>query len=66
MEDEIGKHTQKAYHTLKDKNTPLLEKVKEISVEIAIIVFAVTISIWFPNLSEKQHQRKEETEFYWV
>ena len=63
MEDEIGKHTQKAYHTLKDKNTPLLEKVKEIAVEILIIVFAITVSIWFHNLSEKRHLRKEEKEF---
>ncbi len=63
MEDEINKHAHKVYHKMKDKNTPFFEKVKEVAVEVAIIVFAITVSIWFHNLSEKQHQRKEAREF---
>ncbi|HEV3414280.1 MAG TPA: hypothetical protein VG101_17490 [Puia sp.] len=32
-------------------------------IEIAIIVFAVSLSIWFHNWSDSLHERKEEREF---
>lgn len=63
-EDEIIKHTKKTYAILKSPETDLKHKVKEIVVEILIIVFAVTVSIWFHNWSEAQHDKKEEKEFF--
>lgn len=62
MHDEIIKHAEKIVETSQGKNS-LWEKMKDISIEILIIVFAVTISIWFHGLSEKHHQRQEAKEF---
>ncbi|HEU4790594.1 MAG TPA: DUF6090 family protein [Flavobacterium sp.] len=62
MQDEIIKHTEKIVKTAKGRNT-LGEKIKEILVEIVVIVFAVTISIWFHSMSEEHHQREEAKEF---
>jgi len=39
------------------------EKVKEIIIEICIIVFAVTLSIGLHNWSERRHEQKEAKEF---
>jgi hypothetical protein len=39
------------------------EKLKEIVIEIFIIVFAVTLSIWFHNWSDHRHEQKEAIEF---
>jgi hypothetical protein len=62
-EEEIAKHTKKIYRTLKNKEDSWLHKLKEIIVEILIIVFAVSISIWFHNWSDRIHEREEEKEF---
>ena len=45
-EQEVIKHTKKAYSIWGSKNSPF-HKIKEFVVEIFIIVFAITISIWF-------------------
>ncbi len=64
-EDElIKKHTKAAYKALKNPETNWKHKLKEILLEIAIIVFAVTVSIWFHNWSERLKDRKEEKEFF--
>jgi hypothetical protein len=63
MQEEVTKHSKKIYKTVKNTEHTLGEKVKEIIVEICIIVFAVTISIWFHSMSEKNHQREEAKEF---
>jgi len=63
-EDElIKKHTKAAYKTLKNPDMNWKHKVKEILLEIIIIVFAVTISIWFHNWSDRLNDRKQEKEF---
>jgi hypothetical protein len=62
MQDEIIKHTDKIVKTAKGTNT-FGGKIKEILLEILIIVFAVSISIWFHSMSEKHHQREETKEF---
>jgi hypothetical protein len=62
-ENEIAKHTKTIYKTLKNKEEGWLQKLKEIIVEILIIVFAVSISIWFHNWSDRLHERTEEKEF---
>lgn len=58
-EDEIAKHTKKIYKTAGAKELNLWHKLKEIFVEIVIIVFAVTVSIWFHNRSEHHHQQQD-------
>jgi hypothetical protein len=62
-EEEIAKHTKKIYKTWFDKDLPLWHKLSEFLIEILIIVFAVTISIWFHNLSEHKHQQEEVKQF---
>jgi hypothetical protein len=63
-EDEIiKKHTKAAYKALKDPEMDWKHKLKEILLEIVIIVFAVSISIWFHNWSESLKDRSEEKEF---
>lgn len=63
MQDEIIKHTKKIYKTAKEPKHSFIEKLKEISIEIFIIVFAVSLSIWLHSWSEHQHEQKEVTEF---
>jgi len=62
-EEEIAKHTKSIYKTLKNKEQSWWHKLKEIFVEILIIVFAVSISIWFHNWSDEMHEKKEEKAF---
>lgn len=63
MEDEVSKHTKKIYKAAKNPKYSFGEKVKEITIEIFIIVFAVTLSIWFHSWSEHSHEQKEVNEF---
>ena len=62
-EDEIIKHTKAAFNALKNPETGWKHKLQEILTEIFIIVFAITISIWLHNWSDKLHDSKEEKEF---
>lgn len=62
-ENEIVKHVEAAYKVAKDPEKNWLHKLKEILIEIFIIVFAVTLSIWFHNWSDSLHEHKEEKEF---
>lgn len=62
-EDEIRKHAKAAYKVWNNPHTSLKHKIKEVALEIAIIVFAVTLSIWLHNWSEGLHDRHEEKEF---
>jgi hypothetical protein len=62
-EDEIRKHTKAAYHTLMDREKSWRHKLKDVLVEIMIIVFAVTVSIWFHNWSDTLQEHKEERNF---
>jgi len=61
-ENEIRKHTKKAFVIFKS-NMNFKNKLKEMLLEIIIIVFAVSVSIWFHNWSERIHERGEEKEF---
>ncbi len=61
-EQEVIKHTKKAYSIWADEHS-LFYKIKEFVIEIFIIVFAITISIWFHNRSEHSHQQKDVKEF---
>ena len=62
-DQEIAKHTKKVYKIWNSPNHGFWHKFKEFFIEIIIIVFAVTISIWFHNLSEKRHEQAEARAF---
>jgi hypothetical protein len=63
MQDELTKHGLKIYKTMSDKKHSFGEKFREIFIEIAIIVFAVTLSIYVHSWSEHRHEQKEVKEF---
>lgn len=63
MEEELAKHTKKIYRTMKTPGHSFWEKGKEVAIEIFIIVFAVTLSIWLHSWSDHRHEQKETTEF---
>jgi hypothetical protein len=58
-EDEIAKHTKKIYKIWSANELNFWHKLNEVLVEIVIIVFAVTVSIWFHNRSEHHHQQQD-------
>ena len=62
-EDEIAKHSRKIYKTWFNKELTIWHKISEFLIEITIIVFAVSISIWFHNMSEHNHQQEEVKQF---
>lgn len=63
MQDEVVKHTKKIYDTIKNHKYSAGEKIKETVIEIFIIVFAVTLSIWLHSWSDHRHEQKEVNEF---
>src|ERR1700733_11208973 len=64
MQDEVLKHMEKIYKTVKSSQHSFGEKGKEISIEIFIIVFAVTLSIWLHSWSEHRNQQAEVRDFF--
>ncbi len=60
---EVAKHTKKMYKIWNSSEHGFWHKFKEFFIEICIIVFAVTVSIWFHNISEKRHDRAEGLKF---
>jgi hypothetical protein len=62
-EQEVVKHTKKIYTIWNDKKHGVWHKAKELLIEIFIIVFAVSLSIWVHDKSEHNHQQKEVKEF---
>jgi len=62
-EQEVIKHTKQVYKIWTSKSHSFWHKLKEFFIEIVIIVFAVTLSIWLHDRSEHKHQQKEVKEF---
>lgn len=60
---EVIKHTKKMHEIATNKKHTLLEKVKEIGLEIFIIVFAVSLSIWLHGWSEHKHEQEQVEKF---
>lgn len=58
-EQEIIKHTKKSFKIWNDSEFGFWHKLKEFLIEIFIIVFAVTLSIWLHSWSEHSHQQEE-------
>jgi hypothetical protein len=63
MEHEVQGHSKKIYKAWKNPRKQFWDKVKDIAVEIGIIVFAITLSIWFHNWSEHRHEQKDVKAF---
>ena len=62
-DQEIIKHVKKAITVSRDHTKKWQHKLLEILLEIGIIVFAVSLSIWLHNWSESLKDRDEEREF---
>jgi len=62
-EQEVIKHTKKVYKIWGSANHNFWEKLREFFVEILIIVFAVSLSIWLHERSEHAHQQQEVKAF---
>ena len=63
MQDEVTKHSRRIFRTLKSPKKSVTEKLKEVGIDIFIIVFSVTLSIWLHSRSLHSHQQKETKEF---
>lgn len=61
-EQEVIKHVKHAVDVARSKR-PWTHKLQEILLEIVIIVFAVSLSIWLHNWSESRKDRDEERDF---
>jgi Family of unknown function (DUF6090) len=62
-EQEVIKHTKKIYKIWNSNEHRFWQKLKEFFLEVFIIVFAVSVSIWFHNRSEHSHQQEEVKHF---
>ena len=62
-EQEVIKHTKQVYKIWTNKSYSIWYKLKEFFIEIVIIVFAVTLSIWLHDRSEHKHQQQEVKQF---
>ncbi len=62
-QDVINRIKNILKHSRNNKNS-FWKKVREIILEILIIVFAVSISIWFQNLNIKKVNKRTEKEFF--
>jgi hypothetical protein len=63
MEQEILKHSRKIFSIFKESNQSFIKKAKEIVIEIFIIVFAITFSIWLHSVTEYNKEQKEVKTF---
>lgn len=62
-EQEIIKHMEAIVKASQNKKRKLQSRLQEILLEIVIIVFAVSISIWFHNWAETLKDRKDARAF---
>jgi hypothetical protein len=60
---EVAKHGKKAIQLMAQKEHGLAHRIREIALEVAIIVFAVSMSIWLHGLSEHHHKQQEVRTF---
>lgn len=63
MQDEIKKHSKKAIEVMKNSDHSFVDKIKEIGIEISVIIFAVSFSIWLHTWNEHRHQQEEVKDF---
>jgi hypothetical protein len=63
MEHEITGHTRKVYKIWKNPGTSSWKKIKEIGIEILIIVFAVSLAAFLERQREHSNEQKEVKAF---
>ncbi len=62
-EEKIAQHTENAFHIIGNKEKKWKEKIKEFLYEIIIIVFAVSVTLWFHNWNDRMHEKEMEKNF---
>jgi len=60
---EVIKHSRKIFGAVKNKNTGLSHKFGEIFIEILIIVFAISLSLFLERWREKSQDHQLEKNF---
>lgn len=60
---EVAKHGKNVIHLMTKKEHGISHRLREIAIEVAIIVFAVSMSIWLHGLSEHHHKQQEVKTF---
>ena len=60
---EVSKHTKQLLKGLSGEKHSFRHKVQEFLFEIAIIIFAVSISIWFHSLGERRQEQQQVKTF---
>jgi hypothetical protein len=63
MEHEILGHSRKIVKLSRLKGMPIWHKLREISIEIVIIVFAVSLAGYLERVREHEHEQAEVKEF---
>jgi hypothetical protein len=62
-DQEIAKHTKKIWAVMTTSEHGFWHKVREMLLEIAIIVFAVSMSIWLHSVGEHRHEQAQVKTF---
>lgn len=62
-DQEIAKHTKKMWSLMTTSEHGAWHKAREMVLEIVIIVFAVSLSIWFHSLGEHRHEQAQVQTF---
>jgi hypothetical protein len=62
-EEKIIKHTQNAVHLVASKEKTWRKKIVELIEEVAIIIFAVSVTLALHNWNDWRNERKMEKEF---
>jgi len=62
-EEKIIKHTENAVHLLTNREKPWRKKIMELAEEVAIIIFAVSITLALHNWNDRSNERKMEKDF---
>ncbi|MRV75854.1 hypothetical protein GJ700_29495 [Duganella sp. FT92W] len=60
---EVAKHGKNVIQMAVAREHGIGHKLREIALEIVIIVFAVSISIWFHSMSEHRHEQQQVRTF---
>jgi hypothetical protein len=62
-EQEVAKHAKMAWLAATGKHHSAWHKARELLLEMAVIVFAVSISIWFHSMGEHRHEQAQVKAF---
>jgi hypothetical protein len=60
---EVAKHTKKVWQAATSTKHGAWHKARELLLEMAVIVFAVSISIWFHSMGEHRHEQAQVKAF---